>query len=187
MVICPKCKAENRPEAAFCARCGTILFSLPAPTKPAEQLATSKSPDQPEPSISPEKLTPMTSMDQSVFIQSFTKRPEGSVFGDRFQYDTLIYQDEHEIHYIVTEIPKPNSPSVRICSNPDCRTIHCPVGIESEKFCTQCGHALESRSPLFLLYEADTDKYPIVQPMIDLHMVHPNIHPPISKLQQDMS
>jgi ribosomal protein L40E len=34
MSICPKCNAENRPEAAFCANCGTILLAPAVPTKP---------------------------------------------------------------------------------------------------------------------------------------------------------
>jgi serine/threonine protein phosphatase PrpC len=195
MVICPKCKAENRPEAAFCARCGTILFTQPAPSKLAEQPAPSKPAEQPTPSkpqeqlassITSEKAAPVPAIEQTVFFPGFTRRPEGAIFGDRFQYDSLVSQGDHEIHYTVTEVNKPNTPSVRICSNPECRTIHCPVGSEAEKFCTQCGQALEERSPLFMLLEADTDKFITIQPMIDLHMVHPNIHPPVTLFQQDM-
>ena len=37
MVTCPKCKAENRTEAAFCSRCGTILFAQPVAAKAVEQ------------------------------------------------------------------------------------------------------------------------------------------------------
>jgi protein phosphatase len=195
MVICPKCSAENRPEAAFCARCGTILISQPAPTKPAEQPIVTPPAGQSPPFKPPEKLipldkpdqaTPVAPIEQAVFFPGFARRPEGAIFGDRFQYDTLVYQDEHVIDYTVTEINRPGTPSVRICSNPDCRTIHTPVGSETEKFCTQCGQALEQRSPLLLLQEADMAIFRAIQPVIDLHMVHPNIHPPIAKFQQDM-
>jgi serine/threonine protein phosphatase PrpC len=186
MVICPKCKAENRPEAAFCARCGTILFSQPAPSKPAVQPVSPKTPEQLVASAKPDQTVPAPAMDQPVFFQGFTRRPEGAIFGDRFQYDSLVFEDEHEIHYTVTEINKPDTPSVRICSNPECRTIHCPVGSETEKFCTQCGQALDQRSPMFMLLEADTDKFKTNQPMIDLHLVHPNIHPPVATFQEDM-
>jgi serine/threonine protein phosphatase PrpC len=184
MVICPKCKAENRPEAAFCARCGTILLSQPAPSKPIEQPAPLKSPEQVVSSIPSEQGLPAPMMEQVVFFPGFTKRPEGAIFGDRFQYDTLVYQDDHEIHYTVTEINQPSKPAVRICSNPECRTIHCPVGPETEKFCTQCGQALEQRSPLFILLEADTDKFRTIQAVINLNLVHQNIHPPIAVFQQ---
>ena len=186
MVICPKCKAENRPEAAFCARCGTILFSQPAPFKPEAQPVSSKTPDQLTSSTKPDQTVHAPAMDQTVFSRGFTQRPEGAIFGDRFQYNSLVFVDDHEIHYTVTEINKPDTPSVRICSNPECRTIHCPVGSETEKFCTQCGQALEQRSPLFMLQEADTDRFKTIQPVIDLHLVHPNIHPPVATFQEDM-
>jgi serine/threonine protein phosphatase PrpC len=186
MITCPKCKAENRPEAAFCARCGTILLSQPAPSKPAEQPVPSKTPGQIATSVTADQAAPVLALDQTVFSPGFNRRPEGAVFGDRFQYDSLLYQDEGEIRYTVKEINQPNTPAVRICSNPECRTIHCPFGSETEKFCTQCGHSLEQRSPLFILQEADTDKFKSIQPVIDLHMVHPNIHPPVAIFEQDM-
>jgi serine/threonine protein phosphatase PrpC len=186
MVICPKCKAENRPEAAFCARCGTILLSQPASSRPTEQYVPSKSPEQLVSPVISDHPAPVPAIEQTVFFPGFSRRPEGATFGDRFQYDTLVFEDDHEIQYTVTEISKPNTPSIRICSNPECRTIHSPIGQETEKFCTQCGQVLEQRSPIFMLQEADRDKFKTIQPVIDLHMVHPNIHPPIAIFQQDL-
>jgi protein phosphatase len=195
MVICPKCKAENRPEAAFCARCGTILFAQPTPPKPQELAVPSKSPEQIAPSQFPEKSAPPEVAEQpapsvpevqTVLPQGLQRRPEGALFGDRFRYDTLLFQDEHEIRYTVTEISQPDNPSVRICSNPECRTVHCPVGQDAENFCTQCGHPLEQRSLLFQLQEVDTDRFGATQPVIDLHLVHANIHPPVATFQQEM-
>jgi len=177
MVICPKCKAENRPEAAFCVRCGTILFAQPA---------ASKLPEQPTPSISHEQPAPTAFEEPTVFIKGFQSRQEGSVFGDRFQYDTLVFQYEHEIRYTVKEINRPNTPPVRICSNPECLTIHCATGSVPEIYCTQCGQPLDQQSPLLQLEEADTNRFLTLQPVIDLHMVHPNIHPPVATFQQDI-
>ena len=177
MVICPKCKAENRPEAAFCVRCGTILFTRPATPEDTQSSSPSAPIEQPVPE------TPEESM---VIYPGFAKRPEGSIFGDRFQYDSLISQEEHEIHYLVNEIEMANVPAVRICSNPDCRTIHCPIASEIEKFCTQCGQPLEEHSPSFLLQESDMDKFTAIQSVIDVHLVHPNIHPPVAVFQQEV-
>jgi serine/threonine protein phosphatase PrpC len=177
MVTCPKCKAENRPEAAFCVRCGTILFSRPVQEKPIEL---------PPPSISAEQPTQDSTGESIVFLPGFTRRPVGSMFGDRFQYDSLVIQEEHEIQYIVKEINQPDTAPVRVCSNPTCRTFHCPVGVDVEKFCTQCGQPLETQSPLLLLKETDTDQFTSMTPVIDLHLVHPNIHPPVAKFQQNL-
>jgi serine/threonine protein phosphatase PrpC len=177
MVICPKCKAENRPEAAFCVRCGTILFARPAQPDEVTSIPQAEHSQQPAQAPAEESM---------VIYPGFARRPEGSVFGDRFQFDTLISQEEHEIHYLVSEIEMANTPAVRICSNPDCRTVHCPIASEPEKFCTQCGQALEERSLSFLLQESDQDKFSAIQPVIDIHLVHPNIHPPVAVFQQEV-
>ncbi len=177
MVICPKCKAENRPEAAFCARCGTILFLKPAAVKNPQSSAESipAEPTIEQPALEPISITP-----------GLTKRSEGTLFGERFKYQSLLYQDEHEIQYTVTEVDKPNSPAVRVCSNPQCQTIHCPSGNDIENFCTQCGQPLEDHSPILLLSESDIDNIGPIQSIIDLHLVHPNIHPPVAVIQQEV-
>ena len=196
MVTCPKCKAENRPEAAFCSRCGTILFAQPAPSKPASQPVEIKPVEQVAPAKSaenpltpqqvmeaiPEPVTPAPTIPKGLQI-----RPAGTIFGDRFRYNELLSQDEHEIRYTVTETMRPDSPSVRVCSNPECRTIHCPVGPDPEKFCTQCGHPLEERSLLFMLQETDLDGFGYIKHVFELNLVHPNIYPPVASFQQELS
>jgi len=177
MVICPKCKAENRPEAAFCVRCGTILLARPAPDKDLE------APTQVEQNA---PSAPETAEESMVIYPGFARRPEGSVFGDHYQYDSLVSQDEHDIYYLVREIEMANVPSTRICSNPECRTIHCPITSEIEKFCTQCGKPLEEHSPSFLLQESDVDKFTAIQAVIDVHLVHPSIHPPVAVFSQEV-
>jgi serine/threonine protein phosphatase PrpC len=177
MVICPKCKAENRPEAAFCVRCGTILFSRPSQEKIDEL---------PTPFSLAQQSTQTATSEPIAILSGFTKRPEGSMFGDRFQYDSLVIQEEHEIQYTIKEVNQPTIAPVQVCSNPSCRTIHCPIGVDVEKFCTQCGQPLETQSPTLLLKEADIDKFASMTPMIDLHLVHPNIHPPVAIFQQNL-
>jgi serine/threonine protein phosphatase PrpC len=194
MVTCPKCRAENRPEAAFCSRCGTILFAQPTPAPLTEQ---------PSEAIAPKKLTPSeipgplpSARDTEVSVIAIPAPVEqaptglqprlgGSLFGDRFRYEALLTKSEHEIRYSVTEISQAEKPPVRICSNNECRTVHCPVDQEAEKYCTQCGHPLEESSPLFLLRESDNDLYSYIGNVIELHLVHPNIHPPVAVFQED--
>src|SRR4030042_4095415 len=169
MTICPKCKAENRPEAAFCANCGSILLAQPSstkllPSKPVEsepaEITTpellSTGPVQPV-SIPPEIVTPepisIQPVEPPVSLIGFAPQPEGSIFGERFQFDTLVYQDEHENVYTVMEVCEPLAPRVSTCSNPECQTIHVPTGIEQEKFCTRCGHPMDQLSPFLVLQE----------------------------------
>ena len=229
MTICQKCNAENRAEAAFCARCGSILLAQPASTKPQasepvppEPLPTEQITPKPQPSepitpglltsglakpavVSPERVPLETVLpapiapelvpgspdsvqlgEQPILIPGSAPQPEGSIFGERFRYHTLVYQSEHENQYTVMEICQPSAPWVTICSNPDCRTIHVPSGEEQEKFCTRCGHALDQLPPMLSLQEADSDRFGNLQPLIDLHLAHPNIHPPIATFQQEL-
>ena len=228
MTICQKCKAENRAEAAFCARCGSILLVQPTSTKPLKPKPASPEPLQvqqsapgsqstetvapvlltsglsaPEAAL-PEHVSPVTIPpapatpepiadvpvpdqpgEQAVPIPAFGPQPDGAIFGERFRYNALIYQSEHENRYTVMEICQPSAPWVTICSNPVCDTIHVPSGEEQEKFCTRCGHALDQLPPMLLLQESNLDLYSNLQPLVDLHLTHPNIHPPIATFTQE--
>lgn len=215
MTTCPKCKAENRPEAAFCSRCGSILLSQPAPTRPiASEPAQpepapqepgnleAQEPGMPEPQMpgfiatpaeevvpvehgEPEPEPPSLAQ-QPVAQTSFSSRQEGAVFGGHFQYKNLVYEDEHENLYTVTELCQVPAPCVRLCSNPECRTVHIPAGFEQELFCTYCGNPLEENAPLLVLAEADTGRFENQSPVIDLNLAHPNVHPPIAAFQEEL-
>jgi serine/threonine protein phosphatase PrpC len=194
MVTCPKCKAENRPEAAFCSRCGTILFVQPPPTIPAEQPAERWPTEILTPPIAAQvpveqeiiqALQPEATETTPVPV-GLHRQAEGTIFGDRFQYNGLLSENEHKICYTVTGLNQSEYPGVRICSNPECRTIHCPVGTEAEKFCTQCGHPLEQSTLLFLLEETDIDRFSYIKHVQELNLVHPNIYPPVATFQQEM-
>ncbi|MGE5123448.1 MAG: zinc-ribbon domain-containing protein, partial [Acidobacteriaceae bacterium] len=178
MTICPKCNAENRPEAAFCSRCGTILLIQPAPAEPVDIAA-------PMPEPAPPTEEPLAPVEQAVYSPPAIQHLEGSVFGGRYKYDALIYQDEHEMHYTVTELCDPPAPSVRICSNPACRAIHSPLEAGEEKFCTCCGSPMEQNQPLLMIMEADRDRFSDLQQIIGAHLAHPNIHPPLASFQQE--
>jgi protein phosphatase len=197
MTICPKCNADNRPEAAFCSNCGTILLAQtvtlkpvqPQPT-PTEPITTPSAEPETTPVELPAQILPINEMptpesvtlsiaEEQVQLTGLAIRKEGTIFGDQYLYESLVDQVEHEISYTVTEACQPPAPCVSICTNPECRTIHVPTGNEQEKFCTQCGQAL-TQPPLLLLEESDIDQYGKLKPLIDLHLAHPNVHPPIS-------
>jgi serine/threonine protein phosphatase PrpC/ribosomal protein L40E len=199
MKICPKCEAENRPEAAFCARCGTILLAQPARTKPSPATPPATVPARAEPVLVEAVASQITASELSLSEPPkaelvgllevepvFTTRPEGSVFGGRFQYLGLVDEAKHHNLYSVTEISQPPAPSSHRCSNPDCRTIHIPAGDEAEIYCTYCGHPLEMEPPILLLQETETDQSGNCKNVIEIHLVHPNIHPPIAAFQEEM-
>ncbi len=195
MVTCPKCKAENRPEAAFCSRCGTILFVQPASGKPAEQSIMDEQGESAAPMVPMQTSVAVDSVDRlqletveptPVIPVGLQRQAEGAIFGDRFRYASLLSEDEHKICYTVTELARPDAPYVRIYTNPECHTVHCPVGAEAENFCTQCGHPLEENNLLFVLEETDIDQFAYIKHVQELNLVHPNIYPPAAGFQQDM-
>ncbi len=198
MVTCPNCKAENRQEAAFCSRCGTILFAQPTPTKPEAQPIEAIRPGEPTPVMTAEQPAslelkseagsePSASAPAISLPLGLQQQPVGTILAGRFRCEGTLSQEEHEIKYTVSEITQPDTLSVRVCSNPDCRTIHCPVGPDPEKYCTQCGSSLEENPLLFILQEADSDKFGYIKHVQELNLVHPNIHPPVATFQQEVS
>jgi hypothetical protein len=180
MKLCPKCKAENRPEAAFCARCGTILFAQATPAKPVS----------PQTSLT-ERVKPQPNAAKPAVEVAIPSGPlntqEKLIFGECYQSDAMIYQDEHETRYLVTQIIQEPVPCIRVCSNPDCRTIHAPTGAELENFCTQCGSPIDQNPPPLVLQEADTDLFGSLQQIVGLHLTHPNVHPPLAIFNQQQS
>lgn len=76
---------------------------------------------------------------------------------------------------------------MRICSNPDCQTVHVPVGTEAEKYCIRCGQPLNPQPPTLLLKECDLDKFSYIPHVIELHLIHPNIHPPVAAFQEEFN
>jgi serine/threonine protein phosphatase PrpC len=180
MKLCPKCKAENRPEAAFCARCGTILFAQASPAKPATPQISSTQRVEAQPEVAKPVVEPA--------IPPGRPNTQGKlVFGECYQSDVMICQEEHETRYLVSQIIQEPVPCIRVCSNPDCRTIHAPTGAELENFCTQCGSPIDHNPPLLVLQETDNDRFGSLQQIVGLHLTHPNVHPPLAIFNQQQA
>jgi PPM family protein phosphatase len=177
MKICPKCKAENRPEAAFCARCGSILLAQASPAKPGSPKTNATEQVKAQPDT-------VKIIREPAILPGLPNPQEKLIFGECYQSDGMIYQDEHETRYLVSQIIHQPVPCIRICSNPACRTIHAPTGAELENFCTHCGSPIDQNPPLLVLQEADTDRFGSLQQVVGLHLTHPNVHPPLAIFNQ---
>lgn len=180
MTICLKCKAENRQEAAFCARCGTILLTQASPAKAATPHLNSAEQVKAQPAA-------VKLMVEPAILSGLPNAQEKSIFGECYQSDGMIYQDEYETRYLVSQIIQQPVPCIRVCSNPACRTIHAPTGIELENFCTHCGSPIDQNPPLLVLQETDTDRFGSLQQIVGLHLTHPNVHPPLAIFNQQQA
>jgi serine/threonine protein phosphatase PrpC len=174
MIICPQCKAENTPGSSFCKKCGAVFDNqLEPPTIPLDGADQT----QPHP------------VDTGNGLVNFMERPEGAIFGNRFLYDSLRFKNANEIRYTVIEQSPVQRPRFRICSNPDCGTVHPPAGEEIEQLCTQCGAPLQDSTPLFLLQEA---RKPIFGVAVDVAnkpggLAHPNVRAPLAYFSETVA
>ncbi|MFM8320065.1 MAG: Stp1/IreP family PP2C-type Ser/Thr phosphatase [Chloroflexota bacterium] len=85
----------------------------------------------------------------------FYRRPPGAIFGDSYLFDSLLFSDEHQHRYGVHQMDVPEDLQVRICPNPDCGAVFPPRAAAQEKFCTDCGKALERGGRDLVLIEAN--------------------------------
>ncbi len=192
MITCPYCNTVNQSGAAFCSRCGTMLDSNPvemnsqrhgssqvtAPNVVTQPTVPSKT-IQPPAAEKKQTTIPIPYQDHG---DEFIPRPIGAIFGDRFLFDSLRYKDARVIHYTVIEKNTPAKPLFRICANPDCGTLHPPIGSELEQYCSQCGSPLQSSDLLLLLQESHQ---PIFGTASDIAnkpggLAHPNVRSPLA-------
>ena len=173
MVICPNCQTENRSGAKFCRSCAARLPDTPASgplaatsseaatltadgTRPRKGAPTLRL-DQTLGNTSPIPVSPARTDTQPLAARpNMNRRPAGAIFGDAFVYRGLVFSNEHQNHYLVTQIETPEAVCTRVCPNPACGAFFPPrQDNNDEKFCTDCGTVLEPNNQDLMLIETD--------------------------------
>jgi serine/threonine protein phosphatase PrpC len=195
MITCPYCNTVNQSGAAFCSRCGTMLDSHPADVNSPRQGSAQDPLGASPPAEILQPTVPSGTRQQSGAVnkhtipvlpknqvEEFLPRPVGAIFGDRFLFDGLRYKDARVIHYTVVEISTSTKPLFHICANPDCGTLHPPVGRELEQYCSQCGSPLQSSDLLLLLQEARQPIFGTASEIVNKPggLAHPNVRAPLA-------
>lgn len=161
MVNCPNCQTENRSGANFCRNCAARLPETPpsqplTETKPRKSAVTLRL-DQTLSSTNPISVPSTRTNTQPLATRpGMNHRPIGAIFGEAFTYRGLIFSNEHQNHYLVTQIEAPENLTTHVCPNPACGAFFPPRQEDNEKFCTDCGTVLETNSQDLLLIETDT-------------------------------
>ena len=150
MIICPHCQSENRIGAKFCKNCASQLPVSSTVTKPLDQShASSASLGNPRETI---RLDPVTQRRRETSRKDtqplagdfpFIQRPPGAIFNDTFLYQNLVFSNDHQHQYLVTQLDVPEDDRIRVCPNPACGAFFPPRGAELEKYCTDCGTVIE--------------------------------------------
>lgn len=189
MVICPKCQTQNRSGARFCVNCAA---PLPVTTQPLDEalaasLASGGNPGSGNPAAGnassggqskPLKTEPLGGK------TPFAPRPIGSVIAERFVVRSLLYNDERQNRYLVSQLNLPLEQQVRRCPNPQCGAIFAPGQCGVEKFCTDCGTPLGPPVDNLVVWEVG---FPIpnnLQQLVNLCLAHPGLRPPLAFFEE---
>lgn len=149
MLPCPKCQALNRPGAKFCKECSTQLPETAKSTIPLDERIIGSNTLTPQPvggtetaSPPPPSERPRLETQPLPASQQLTQRPAGAIFADQFLLKSLIFNDETQNRYLVTQLALPDDRRIKTCPRSDCGANFSPAVGGSEKFCTSCGDAL---------------------------------------------
>ena len=156
MIECPHCQAKNRIGAKFCKECAGDLPLSPKTTVPLspkatvpltkERLSSLDIPTQPIRNPETKPIQPaIETQDQPIPEENdIRSRPPGAIFGDQLLYKSLVFSDETQLRYLVTPIDGPTDHNFQVCTNNDCRVLYCARDQETQKYCTDCGSALNN-------------------------------------------
>jgi hypothetical protein len=187
MVICSNCQAENRSGARFCKNCAAALPKSSAVTKALKETM------QTIPlNLDPQKQGPQqgsrTGTRPLVSEKAFSRRPLGAIFGDRFINERSTFSDENQHSYQVRQLDLGDvGQQIRSCSNPACGAIFPPRGEESEKFCTDCGTALDGNQTEFVLIENHASPPDSVVGVIAKGLSHNNLRAPVLIFEETLA
>jgi serine/threonine protein phosphatase PrpC len=194
MTVCPNCNAQNRTGARFCKSCGTSLPTPSLSTVPLDEEAIRLA-KPPEPVQSPYATVKLEEAATKVRTntrplpppQPLTPRPLGAVFGNYFVADRLVYSDERQNRYVVSQPGVPAEVSIHACPNPVCRAVFTPTTDGAIRFCTDCNTPLGDNAPTLILIETQAPLYPHIQDVIGLFMAQSSIRPPLAAFSEELA
>ena len=129
---CPHCEAENRIGAKFCKDCAKPLPVSPKATIPLNDLDQANNPGSEKPVAEIGKTRPLQ------IEEAISRRPNGAIFGDQLQYKSLIFSDDYQIRYLVSQLDVDPKQRYRVCNNSDCGAYFNPAGEDPDTYCTVC-------------------------------------------------
>ena len=196
MTICPKCQSENRPGAKFCSKCGQLLpqnhsasssLTRPLVTAPLNLPDIhSELPVQPNGSLPSSPKGERTNTRPLNISPSFTPRPIGAIFSERFLATNLVLSNEYN-GYDIVQFGVSEDQLIRACPNPECGAIHSP-GEYTEQFCTVCGTPLGMQLPDLILTEARSNLFTnSMSSIIACRLTHDSVRAPLEAFQETVA
>jgi serine/threonine protein phosphatase PrpC len=141
-------------------------------------LAGSQDSQPPEPAPS-HSSNPRTDTQPLNSTPPFLPRPAGAIFGDLFILETLVFNNEQQIRYIVKQFGAPLDLLYRACPSPECGAVISPQENVPEKFCTSCGTPLSLDGLILVLTETPEPTPGGLTAIAALHLADSNIRAPL--------
>ncbi len=195
MIRCPNCQAENRSGAKFCKNCAARLPESSAATRPLDEAKIPGNPgggyinsmndsDLKTRRVGQDSRTGTKPLKSE---QAFLRRPAGAIFGDAFLYGEVIFSDEQQNRYLVTQLDVAEELQVRICPNPACGAVVPPRGAAPEKYCTECGTVLEKYSKELVVIEVRSPIPDNIVRVIAKGLSQSSIRPPLAAFVEHLN
>lgn len=186
MLLCPNCQTENRSGAKFCRNCATLL-----PVSSTKELVVvGEAPGKKDHTTVrlSKPLNPRNPMRTNTRplppSQAFFRRPDRAIFGDAFLASSLVFDDENQKIYLVSQLQVPNELRILECPNPKCGAFFPPRTDGPEKFCTDCGTPLSPSLQDLMLVERRIPVPENVAMIIEKGLSHGSIRAPLSTFEE---
>jgi protein phosphatase len=193
MLICPDCGTENRTGAKFCKGCASRLPTITTLTQTVE---AGESLTEPQPVESPAMADTETNLRPGLVLRTgtqplheapvFERRPRGAIFGDNYLFESVIYSDERQHRYLVHQLDLSVDNQIQVCPNPSCKAVF-PPRSGGEKFCTDCGTALEPEGENLVVIEAKSPIPDNIAQAVAKGLSHGSVRAPLAAFVEHLA
>jgi protein phosphatase len=117
----------------------------------------------------------------------FERRPRGAIFGDSYLYESVIYSDDRQNRYQVHQLDLPEDNQIRVCPNQTCKAVFPPRNGEAERFCTDCGTALEAGGENLVVIEAKSPIPDNIAQAVAKGLSHGSVRAPLAAFVEHLA
>jgi serine/threonine protein phosphatase PrpC len=194
MIICPNCRTENRTGAKFCKSCAVRLptsFAVSQPLDASESFTEQQMAESPavaDTQTARRSISVLRTDTQSLNdAPGFERRPRGAIFGGNYLFEAVLYSDERQHRYQVHQLDVPEDSQILVCPNLTCGAVFPPQSAGPERFCTDCGTALEPGGKNLVVIEANTPVPDNIAQAVAKRLSHGSVRAPLDAFVESLA
>ena len=191
MTTCLNCQTKNRAGARFCRTCGE---ALPAEVEIEHQ--EEENPAGISGAVGSVQTAVFDEAHPDAFelgggqtrplddIPEFGPRTAETLFDGRFLIERVVFSDEIEQRYIVTQVNLPIEQRLLACPDNTCGAISNPQRFGPAQFCTDCGAKLDGTEPSLLLVETLAPMSGSLEQVANKALSHSGVRAPLAAFNE---